>query len=140
MKECNSARFGRFVTLVARHKEFTRDFRRQLRGTRRADKARECDQVRLLRETHQRRGGAHEVEALEERPQGKLPEPSAAYRLSRPAGAANLRACAFDQLTVLHARGADGFAGTAIQALPHLLDEPGAEQVEPRFTHRLHET
>jgi hypothetical protein len=82
-----------------------------------------------LRETQQAGRRTHEIEPPEERAQQPPVHLMGAGAFVRTLCPLDLAAGSFDQLAVANAGGADGFTGAAVQTLPHLLDEAGAEEI-----------
>jgi hypothetical protein len=92
-----------------------------------------------LREPQRRSACAHELGSFKQRACQPLQDATA--RRLRPAlRAPDLSPSGLDQLTVTDARGTDRLARAAIEALPHLLDEPSAAQIQMGFADRLDET
>ena len=115
---------------------------RRIRGASRARRSRpnssgERREPRRLGDAQQRRGEAHQIEPREQRAKQCGTCGSDEYRVAGCFGAPDLRARRLDELTVMHPGRTNGLAGAAIEALPHLLDEAGAEQVESRFATAL---
>ncbi len=100
----------------------------------------ELDQPGALRQAEEPGGGAHQREPAEERPDQPALRRARSVGLSSDLLALDLRASGLDELSVADARRAYRFARAAIEALRHLCDEPGAQEVEPPLRDALDET
>ncbi len=139
VQEGDASRLGRIETLIASDEKSARYRWGQLCGASEAENRCERDKASVLCEPQQGRGDTHQVQTGEE---GAYEEPAQAafLRTGRSIGAPNLRPGRLHELAVPNARRTDGLARAAVQALPHLFDEAGAQYIESRFADRLDET